>query len=118
MVHHLWRTSATKFVALNFLPVLSVTGCPSGCGKALTAKRKNLPWRTYVRCIERRRIGRRLELGGHSLFAPQHRLDNLTVIIDYNKIQSLGSVEEVLELAPLADKFRAFRWAVREIDAP
>jgi transketolase len=50
------------------------------------------------------------------LFAPQHRLDNLTAIVDYNKIQSLGSVSEVLELGPLAEKFRAFRWAVREID--
>jgi len=50
------------------------------------------------------------------LFAPQHRLDNLVVIIDYNKIQSLGSVAEVLELHPLADKLRSFRWAVREVD--
>ncbi len=50
------------------------------------------------------------------LFAPQHKLDNLIAIIDYNKIQSLGSVKEVMELEPLADKLRAFRWAVREID--
>jgi transketolase len=50
------------------------------------------------------------------LFAPQHKLDNLVAIIDYNKIQSLGSVKEVMDLEPLGDKFRAFRWAVREID--
>lgn len=50
------------------------------------------------------------------LFAPQHRLDNLTLIVDYNKIQSLGRVSDVMELEPLADKFRAFRWSVREID--
>jgi len=50
------------------------------------------------------------------LFAPQHQLDNLVAIVDYNKIQSLGSVREVLELGPLAEKFRAFRWAVKEID--
>ena len=36
--------------------------------------------------------------------------------MDYNKIQSLGTVAEVLELDPLADKFKAFRWAVKEID--
>src|SRR5206468_7223653 len=49
-------------------------------------------------------------------FAPQHALDNLVAIVDYNKIQSLGSVSEVLELEPLAAKWDAFRWAVREID--
>ncbi len=51
-----------------------------------------------------------------ALFAPQHRLDNLAVIVDYNKIQSLGRVEEVIDLEPLADKWRAFGWGVREID--
>jgi transketolase len=51
-----------------------------------------------------------------ALFAPQHALDNLTVIVDYNKIQSLGSVREVIDLEPLADKWRAFGWAAREID--
>ena len=50
------------------------------------------------------------------LFAPHHKLDNLTAIVDYNKMQSFGSVQEVLELEPLADKWRAFGWAVREID--
>jgi len=32
------------------------------------------------------------------LFAPQHKLDNLVAIMDYNKIQSFGTVKEVLEL--------------------
>ena len=57
-----------------------------------------------------------LELGGHPVCPLQHRLDNLVTIVDYNKIQSLGSVEEVLDLHPLAEKFRAFNWAVKEID--
>ncbi len=51
-----------------------------------------------------------------ALFAPHHKLDNLTVIVDYNKIQSLGSVKEVIDLDPLTDKWRAFGWAVRELD--
>ena len=51
-----------------------------------------------------------------ALFAPHHRLDNLVVIVDYNKIQSLGRVEEVIDLAPLGEKWRAFGWGVREID--
>jgi transketolase len=50
------------------------------------------------------------------LFAPQHRLDNLVAIIDYNKIQSLGTVKEVLDLEPLAAKWEAFGWAAVEID--
>ena len=50
------------------------------------------------------------------LFAAHHRLDNLVAIVDYNKIQSLGTVKEVLDLEPLADKWRAFGWAAREID--
>ena len=51
-----------------------------------------------------------------ALFAPHYQLDNLVVIIDYNKIQSLGRVEEVLDLEPFADKWRAFGWKVREVD--
>jgi transketolase len=50
------------------------------------------------------------------LFAPQYKLDNLIAIVDYNKIQSLGRVKEVIDLDPLSDKWRAFGWAVREID--
>lgn len=89
-------------------------GLPFGCGKALAAKRQGLPWRVFVMLSDGE-----LDEGSNweaILFAPQHRLDNLTAIVDYNKIQSLGTLSEVLELGPLADKFRAFRWAVREID--
>lgn len=51
-----------------------------------------------------------------ALFAPQHELDNLVVIVDYNKIQSLGTTKEVMDLEPFTDKWLAFRWGVREID--
>jgi transketolase len=51
-----------------------------------------------------------------ALFAAHHRLANLTLIIDYNKIQSFGRVEEILNLEPLADKWQAFNWQVVEID--
>ncbi|MDI1315497.1 transketolase [Prosthecobacter sp.] len=89
-------------------------GLPYGCGKALAAKRSGADWRTFVMLSDGE-----LDEGSNweaILFAPQHRLDNLVAIVDYNKIQSLGSVAEVMELDPLADKFRAFRWAVREVD--
>lgn len=48
--------------------------------------------------------------------AGKHRLSNLTAIIDYNKLQSYGPVAEVQGLEPLADKWRAFGFAVREAD--
>jgi len=50
------------------------------------------------------------------LFAGHHHLDNLTVIVDYNKIQSLGRVDEVMRLEPFAGKWRAFGWGVTECD--
>lgn len=50
------------------------------------------------------------------LFASHHRLDNLVAIVDFNKIQSFGSVAEVLSLDPLAEKWRAFGWHTVEID--
>src|SRR3954468_9342255 len=46
------------------------------------------------------------------LFAPHHKLDNLCVIVDFNKIQSFGSVAEVLNLDPFAEKWKAFGWHV------
>ena len=51
-----------------------------------------------------------------ALLAPAWQLANLTAIIDYNKIQSLGRVEDVLPLEPLTEKWRAFGWDTREID--
>lgn len=48
------------------------------------------------------------------LFAAHHRLDNLIVLVDYNKLQSLGTVQATLGLEPLADKWKSFGWHVRE----
>lgn len=89
-------------------------GLSFGCGKALAAKRTGAGWRTFVMLSDGE-----LDEGSNweaVLFAPHHHLENLVAIVDYNRIQSLGNVAEVLELEPLADKFRAFRWAVREVD--
>lgn len=51
-----------------------------------------------------------------ALFAAHNNLDNLTIVIDYNKIQSFGTVSEVMNLEPLAQKFQAFNWSVYEVD--
>jgi transketolase len=87
---------------------------PVGCGQALVARRQKKSWRVFVLLSDGE-----LDEGSNweaFLLAPQHRLDNVTVIVDVNGIQSLGSVSEVIELEPLADKLRAFRWSVREVD--
>ena len=89
-------------------------GLSLACGMALAAKRDGKEHRTFVllsdgECDE----GSTWEA---MLFAGHHRLDNLVAIVDYNKIQSLGRVEEVLDLEPMAAKWDALRWAVREIN--
>jgi transketolase len=51
-----------------------------------------------------------------SMAAAHYKLDNLVVIIDRNGLQITGSTEEVVALEPLAEKFRAFGFAVCEVD--
>ena len=51
-----------------------------------------------------------------AMFASHHRLSNLIAIIDYNKIQSLDSVANTLELEPFKEKWISFGWNVIEID--
>lgn len=89
-------------------------GLPFGVGKALAAKRRGANWRTFVLLSDG-------ELGEGSnweaiMFAAHHRLDNLMAIIDYNKLQSLTTVDETLRLEPLGEKFRAFGWDATEVD--
>lgn len=50
------------------------------------------------------------------LFAAHHELENLTALVDYNKIQSLDSVADTLGLEPFRDKWTAFGWHVTEVD--
>lgn len=89
-------------------------GFSVGVGFALAARQAKNPSRTYVilsdgECDE----GSNWEA---ALFAPHHNIDNLVVIVDYNKIQSFGRVEDVLELHPFTDKWTAFNWNVISID--
>lgn len=49
-------------------------------------------------------------------FAAQHHLDNLTVVVDYNRVQALGHSKDVLDLEPLARKIDDCHWAAREVD--
>ena len=51
-----------------------------------------------------------------AMCAAHHQLDNLCVIIDYNKLQSDDRNDAIMRLEPLAAKWRAFDWAIAEID--
>ena len=89
-------------------------GLGVGCGMALEAKLSDRKHRVVVllsdgECDE----GSTWEA---ILFAGHHKLDNLIAIIDYNKIQALGSVSETLELEPFTEKWKSFGWTVREVN--
>lgn len=89
-------------------------GLPVGTGMAMGAKLDAAEHRVFVllsdgECDE----GSNWEA---ALFAAHHKLDNLVAIVDYNKIQSLASVSETLELEPFAAKWESFGWKVREVD--
>ena len=87
-------------------------GLPFGAGKALAAKLQGWPWKTYVILSDGE-----LDEGSNweaILFAGHHKLENLVAIVDYNKIQSLGAVGEILDLGDLRAKFQAFGWMVLE----
>jgi transketolase len=89
-------------------------GLSIACGMALAAQRDERQHRVFAvlsdgECDE----GSTWEA---VMFAAHHRLDRLVAIVDYNKIQSLGRVEEVVTLEPFVDKWRSFGWGVREVD--
>jgi transketolase len=50
------------------------------------------------------------------LFAAHHKLSNLVVIIDRNRLQSIHSTEDTLSLEPFPDKWKSFGWEVVEVD--
>jgi transketolase len=89
-------------------------GVSIGIGMALAAKLDRKKYRTYVL------IGDGETDEGQvweaALFAGNRRLDNLTVILDNNGQQLDGSVEEIMPLRPVGEKWRSFGWNVIEIN--
>ena len=51
-----------------------------------------------------------------AMFAPAHNLDNLVVIVDYNRWQATGRSNEVMALSPLKEKWQSFGWSASEVD--
>jgi transketolase len=89
-------------------------GLAIAVGMALGARMQKLPFHTFVMLGDGE-----LHEGSNweaAMAASHYRLANLTVIVDHNKISQSGRVEELLRIDPLADKWRAFGFEVREID--
>lgn len=89
-------------------------GLSVGIGMALGARIQGKAFRTYVMLGDGE-----LHEGSNweaAMCAAHYRLSNLTAIIDFNKIAQSGHVAQLLGIEPLAEKWRAFGWEVREID--
>jgi transketolase len=94
-------------------------GLSVSCGMALGLKMGGSPGRVY--CIlgdGEIQEGQVWEaaMAAPKLGQPTHALDNLTVIVDYNRIQLDDFVAKILDLEPLIAKWQSFDWAVVEID--
>ena len=104
----------------RMLPVLEAStgslgqGLSIGIGTALAAKLDRRDYHTFVMVgdgeIEEGQIWEA------AMFAGFHKLTNLTCIVDNNRQQLDGFVKDILDPAPVAEKFRAFRWRTAEID--
>jgi transketolase len=89
-------------------------GLANGIGMALAARMQKRDSRVFV-------ITGDGEINEGSIWegamaASKHRLENLCVIIDRNKLQSYGRTVDVQDLEPLPDKWRAFGFAVVDVD--
>lgn len=89
-------------------------GLSAGAGMALAGKMDKKNYRVYV--IVGDGESQEGSIWEAIMFAGHYKLDNLTVILDRNRIQIDGFTEKVMSLEPFADKWEAFGWEVREID--
>jgi len=89
-------------------------GISHACGVAMAAKLDGRTNRTYamIGCGE----SQEGQVWEAAMSAAHYKLDNLVVFQDYNGRQIDGTNEEVMSIAPLAEKWRAFGWYVQEID--
>jgi len=89
-------------------------GISIGVGLALAARLNEMDYRTYVLVGDGETQAGVIWEG--AMEAAKYRLSNLTVILDYNDVQLDGPVHEIMPIAPVVDKWRAFNWAVIEVN--
>ena len=89
-------------------------GLPIGVGCAKAAKITGAAWRTFVLTGDGE-----LQEGSNweaAMAANHFGLDNLTVIVDRNRLQQGDTTENTITMEPLGERWRSFGWAVREVD--
>lgn len=89
-------------------------GLSIGLGIALARRLRKQDYWTYVMMSDGEMNEGQTWEG--AAFAAHHKLDRLMLIIDYNKFQLSDSTEKILNMEPLADKWRSFNWHVDEMD--
>ena len=89
-------------------------GVAIGVGLALAARMKDLNSRVYVLLGDGECQGGIVWEG--AMVAAKYRLANLVAIVDYNDVQLDGPVHEIMPMQPFGDKWRAFNWAVLEVN--
>ena len=89
-------------------------GLPMGVGMAIAAKIRHQKHRVVV-VVGDGEINEG-SVWEAALSASKHRLSNLLVIVDYNKLQSYGLSSEVLNLEPLTEKWHSFGFDVHAVD--
>ena len=89
-------------------------GFSVACGMALAAKLDGKKHRIYVMLGD----GELQEgiIWEAAMFAGFHKLSNLIAIVDHNKCQNDGYIKDIMDVTPIAEKFRAFGWNTVEID--
>lgn len=89
-------------------------GLSIGLGIALAAKLDKKDYHTY--CVIGDGESNEGQIWEAAMFASHHDLDNITVILDYNKFQLDGAVKDILDMEPMGQKWQAFGWHVEEIN--
>jgi len=89
-------------------------GLSMAVGMALGARFQKQTWRTY--CLLGDGECNEGSVWEAAMAAHHYKLDTLTAFVDRNRMMIDGLTEEVMSLEPLADKWQAFGWSVREID--
>ena len=89
-------------------------GLPVACGMAMAAKEDHAKHRVF--CLVSDGDCNEGSTWEAIMLAGQHHWDNLTMIVDYNRLQALGCSDDIIDLRPLGVKLENFGWAVREVD--
>ncbi len=89
-------------------------GLPVGVGMAMAARIRNLDYRVFV-CLSDGECNEGT-VWEAAMFAPAQKLDNLCIIVDYNKWQATGRSNEIMALPSLREKWAAFGWDAHEVD--